>query len=705
MTDFSLDLARWWPLLLAPPAVLFTLWGLRTTRPEPPRRLRRGLATLRLALWLALLLLLCGPRLRWNQVERRPAELAVLLDNSASLRFLDGRLDHRDWLPDLRDALDGMTVRVFAYDGGLRELAEDAQPALAGDGVETDLDAALDQVETAMQGRHWTGLLLVGDGNPTRGAWPVERARRLDTRLWTAGTGRLEPRADLVLRDLEANPRARLGRPQTVVATLEAVGLGGRKAELVLREEGVERLRRDIELPAADGRLTLELDWTPTRTGHRRLEGELRLPGGGEAGVDNNRAGCAVLVDEQRLPVLLLAGRPSPDLAFLRGALEAREDLDLSFALPTRPGHNPAALARSLESTRLLVLVDWPPATGADEAARLVQRQAERVPVLWLDGGSASLDRLSPGLARTLGAADSGPEEAVVARRPHPLLGPEERLEDLQSVLAEMPPLRGTRRPGGAPAAQVLLEGRESGRPLLLLDERAGLRRAWLPVSGLWRWGLGSQLSLGENRRARDLAGRLVDWLLAAPGQGLLVVQPERDELPAGAPLAFSARLREETGEARDGALVELELQGPDSLLRRLSLEPKGGGRYQGVVDPLPAGGWRWIATARQGDRPVLADSGRVQVEDRSPETLDATRDARLLSELAQAGGGSAWNLDDLAQRARLADASALDSLERRPLLERVGRQWELAGNGWVLAALLLLVAAEWIWRRLNGLL
>jgi len=705
MTDFSLDLARWWPLLLAPLAVLSTLWNHRHTRPEPPRRLRRGLAALRLSLWLALLLLLCGPRLRWNQVERQPAELAVLLDNSASLRFLEGRLDHRDWLPGLREALDGMSVRVFSYDSGLRELAEDAQPTLAGDGVETDLDAALEQVETAMQGRHWTGLLLVGDGNSTRGAWPVERARRLGTQLWTAGTGRLLPRGDVVLRDLEANPRARLGRPQGVTATVEAVGLGGRRVELVLREEGVERLRRELELPASDGRLSLELDWTPTRTGHRRLEAELRLPGGGEATQDNNRAGCVVLVDEQRLPVLLLAGRPSPDLAFLRSTLEAREDVELSFALPTRPGHDAAALERTLASTRLLVLVDWPPATGAHEAAALVRRQAERVPVLWLDGGSASLERLAPGLARQLGPLDPGLEEGVVARLPHPLLGPEERLEDLQTILGEMPPLRGTRRVSSAPAAQVLLEGRESGRPLLLLDERAGLRRAWLPVSGLWRWGLGSQLSLGENRRARDLAGRLVDWLLAAPGQGLLVVQPERDELPAGSPLAFSARLREESGEPRDGALVELELQGPDSLLRRVGLEPQGGGRYAGVVDPLPSGGWSWTATARQGDRPQVADSGRIQVEDRSPETMDAARDGRLLSELAQAGGGATWDLDDPAQRARLADGSALDSLERRPLLERVGRQWELAGNGWVLAALLLLVAAEWIWRRLNGLL
>jgi hypothetical protein len=704
MIDPALDLARWWPLLLWPLALYYTIWSLRGTRPTPPRRLARGLGLLRLALWSALLLLLCGPRLRWSQVEHRPAELAVLLDNSASLAFLEGRRDHRDWLPDLGRALDGVRVRVFAYDGGLRELKEDQAPLLPGDGVETDLDGALQGVETALQGRHWTGLLLVGDGNPTRGAWPLERARQLGPRIWTAGTGRRTPRTDLVLRSVEVNSRARLGREQPVQVVLEAEGLGGRDAELVLREEGRERVRQQIVLPES-GRLQVELGWTPERTGSRLVQVEALVPGTAEASTENNRRTAQVRVEESRLPVLLLAGSPSQDLAFLRTALEAREDVELSFAMPGRPGAERAAIQRALSETRLLVLAQWPPAGASDELNRQLAVRARQVPVLWLDGPGCGLETLQPGLARALGAPSPGPSEGVRALQVHPLLGPEERLDELQALLSEMPPLQATRRATGTNGARVLLEGKESGRPLLLVEEQAGLRRVWLPLTGLWRWGVGSQLSLGENTRARELADRLVDWLLAAPGQGLLHVRPDRESLPAGAPLTFDARLREESGEPRDAAVVELELQGPDSLTRRLVLEPRGMGVYVGGLPALPAGAWSWRATARQGDRPQVADSGRVLVEDRSPETLDAARNQRLLTELAQAGGGSALDLDNPADRARLADGSALDSLERRPLLQRTGRQWELLGRGWVLAGLLLLIAAEWIWRRLNGLL
>ena len=704
MSGLALDLARWWPLLLWPAALWLTLASLRATRPVPAPRLKRVLALLRLALWTALLLLLCGPRLRWDQVERRPAVLAVLLDNSASVPFLGGRLDHRDWLPGLSRALAGVELRVFAYDGGLRELKAAEEPVLVGDGVETDLDAALAGAETALQGEHWTGLLVVGDGNPTRGDWPLERARALEPRLWCAVTGRATATADLVLRGVEANGRARLGRPQPVVAELEARGLEGRRARLRLLEDGVERARVEALLGGDGSRSRVELAWTPALRGPRLLRVEAELEGGGEQSAANNSRALQVVVDEATPSVLLLAGAPSQDLGFLRAALEARPDLELSFAMPERPGADQAAIRRAVEGAQLLVLADWPP-RGRDSAlAQAVAERARRAPLLWLDGPRADLERLDPALARALGPWQPAAEEGARPLEAHPLLGPEERLEELKAVYAELPPLAATRRGEAAAGARVLLES-ASGRPLLLVRQQAGLRRAWLCAQGLWRWGLGSQLSLGENRRARELVGALAGWLLAAPGQGLLSVRPDREALPAGAPLSFDARLREEDGRPRDGAAIELSLQGPDSLARRLLLDPRGGGAYAGALAALPAGVWSWRAVARQGDRPALADSGRVLVEEGSPETLDATRNPRLLAEMAALGGGRLLDLDLAADRARLADGSALDSLERRPLLRRAGRQWEPAGSGWVLALLLLLIGGEWIWRRLNGLL
>jgi len=707
VTEISLDLARWWPLVLWPFTLLLAWWSQRNSLPKPPPRVGRALLALRLLLWTALAFLLCGPRLSWNEVQRQPATLAVLLDNSASMRHLDGRLDHGDWLPALRRSMDGVRVRAFAYDGGLRELPEDLS-ALPGDGVETDVDAALAGVERALTGEHWTGLLVVGDGNVTRGAWPMERAGTLPARIWTAGTGRLNPAADAILRGVEVNRRVRVGQSQPVEVEVESRGLEGRKARLRLLEEGVERLAQEFALGADGGRRCIPLAWTPAKAGNRLLEVEVVVEGGGERTRENNRRALQVKVEDQRLPVLLLAGRPSEDLALLRRMLEAREDLELFFAMPERPGTDVASLNRAVDGAAFLVLAHWPLQGRNRALATRVAAKAARTPMLFLDGAGCDLGLLSPGLARTLGAWQPGAEGDVRLPALDPLLGPEDSLPELRAVYGEMPPLVATRSgvKGGqaqVAGARALLESAD-GRPLLLVQERAGVRQGWMLAQGMWRWGVGSQLSLGSNHRATEMLDRLGSWLLATPGQGLLEVRTDRESLPAGAPLTFDARLREEDGRLRDGATVELTLR-CDSLQQTLALEARSGGAYAGTLASLPPGSWDWLAEARQGDRPVLADSGRVLVEDRSPESLDASRHPRLLQELAALGGGRALDLDQEKDRQGLADASALDSLETRPLLRRVGRQRDLAGEGWVLAALILLMAGEWIWRRLHGML
>lgn len=707
MTDLSFSLARWWPLLLWPLAMAWAWWSQRDSQPKPPVRVGQALLALRLLVWTLLLLLLCGPRLAWNEVQRKPATLAVLLDNSASMRHLEGRLDHGDWLPALEEALPEVRVRRFAYDGKLRELKGTEGNALPGDGVETDLDAALAGVERAMTGEHWAGLLVVGDGNVTRGAWPLERAEALPARIWTAGTGRRNPAVDAMVRQLEVNRQVRRGQAQPVEVELESRGMAGRKAQLLLMEDGVERASVEVVLGEDGGRRRIPLTWTAQRAGPRVLEAVLRVEGGGERTLENNRRAVQVRVEEGRTSVLLLAGRPSEDLAFLRQVLEAREDVELLFAMPERPGADLAALRRAVEGAELLVLAHWPlTGRGNPQLQTLVATRAGRVPTLVLDGPGVDLGLLHKDLARGAGPWQSGTEGAARLPGLDPLLGPEESLGELRSLYDEMPPLRAT-RPGlgkrGMHGSRVLVESAE-GHPLILLQERAGHRQGWLLLQGLWRWGVGSQLSLGHNRRAFELTDRLAGWLLATPGRGLLEVRPDRESLPAGASLAFDARLREEDGRPREGASVHMWLRS-DSLKEELELEGLGGGAYRGSLQALAPGTWMWRAEARQGDRAPVADSGRVLVELRSPESLDASRHPRLLMELASAGGGRALDLDDAADRLRLANGSALDSLEKRPLLRRVARQRDLAAEGWILALLILLLGGEWIWRRLHGLL
>jgi hypothetical protein len=696
-------------LLLLPLVWAWSLWTLGRTRPSPAGGLRRLLGGLRLAAWTLLLALLAGPRLSWEERREEAPLLAVLLDESASLPHLNGRLDHRDWLPELAGSLPDVELRLFAYGDTLRELDDPLEP-LGGLAPRSDLDGALAEVERRLGGGHLAGILLVGDGNPTAGPWPTERVRRSAARLWTAGTGRREAPPDLLLRALDLNDPVPAGRPQPVEVELEHRGLGGRSARLSLLVDGRRVAERSLVLPAQDGRLRERFQWTPRRPGLARVEGLVEVVGpagnGEDGSLANNRRLAQVRVQPGQRPVLLLAGEPSPDLALLRRVLESQPELETWFALPGRPGTDRAALLAALERAELLVLVGWPRG-GSDPALVAAAREAlSRRPALVVEAPGMRLDELGALPLLPSGANPRRLGEGPQALQVHPVLGDELRLDELAAIWRELPPVTALRPEARLrDGARLLLAG-EGGEPLLALSRSASRRQAQLAAAGVWRWAAGSQLSLGENRRAEAWAGALLRWCLAPPEERLFEVAPEEAVVPAGSAPLFRARLRAEDGRPLEGARVELTLVADSSGLRRgLVLAAQGEGRYAGRAPALEAGGWRWEALARLGEGPALIDSGRVEAEAFSPEWLDAVRGQRLLDELAAAGGGSALDLDDPAQRAALAAGEPFADLDRRPLQRIRGRSREAMDAAPLLIALLLLLALDWLLRRLRGML
>lgn len=704
MPELQFQLARWWPLLILPPALWFVIRMSLSGLPAQPVVRRRLLAGLRAFSLLLLVLLLCGPEVAWQEVEEEPARLALLLDDSRSLTVLDADLRLVEWLEPLREALPDVELELFAFGDTLRALDRDDLSELAGEEGITDPERALRLLGDAMADRNWTGSLLLSDGHVTRGAWPVERALELGRPLWTVGVGRQTALPDMALVDLRSNDPVEPGSVQPVQAQIAATGLEGLRARVVLSVDDQPRDSIDLVL-GAEGTLQLaELSWQPSSEGRRRLELAARLLDGEELTLDNNRRLLQVQVLPASRRVLLLAGSVSPDLAFLRRGLEADpERIRLAFAMPDRGNSTQEQLLDAARGSDLLVLAHWP--TSSTDAG-LVRRLLELdKPLLWLGGQGAEPGHLLPALA---GLAATATPERVAGRvrveRVHPLLGEEEQLGQLDRIWEEMPPLRspGTRWPGGW---RSLLSETDGG-PLLLLREGGELRSAWLPAAGYWRWEVSAALRPDLMARARHWREALFAWLLASPESRLLQVEPEREVWSAGRPLVFRARLREEDGQPRDGASLTLQLERvSEGGVRQLLLEAEGSGRYRGVLPGLATGEWHWRAEARQGDRELLADSGRVLVESFSPEALATVRNVALLKQLAASTGGEYLDLDDPGDLARLASGESFAGLERRPMLRERPRIREAIGEIALLILLLASFCAEWILRRFGGML
>jgi hypothetical protein len=83
-------------------------------------------------------------------------------------------------------------------------------------------------------------------------------------------------------------------------------------------------------------------------------------------------------------------------------------------------------------------------------------------------------------------------------------------------------------------------------------------------------------------------------------------------------------------------------------------------------------------------------------VVNRSRELHDLAHDATLLKTLAANAGGTYANFTDAGR--------LLNDIQPRSRVEHQEHTWRLWDSRWVLGLLIAMLTAEWIWRKLAGL-
>ena len=336
-----------WALALAAVAaagaVLLALRGLRS---EPRRARRAVLVGLRAVAALLALFLLAEPALELLQTARVRNRFAILLDASRSMNFpveRDGEpraaaagaflSEHRAELERLSDRVD-LEWYTFGADVAPVDPAEAARgvPGRAG---RTNLLGALDAIGSGAGGstRRLAGALVVSDGADNaalaEGAGPEARAkaRALGVPVNAIAVGRSAPK-DLAVERVAVDEFAFVRNTVTIDVALRARGFSDEEVRLVLRREGAVVASATVRLERGRDRYTVPLSFAPDETGTFVFTVAAPVfPG--EAVAENNARSFVLRVIRDRVRVLLVAGRPSWDVRFLRGLLKQDPNVDL----------------------------------------------------------------------------------------------------------------------------------------------------------------------------------------------------------------------------------------------------------------------------------------------------------------------------------------------------------------------------------------
>lgn len=658
---------------------------------------------------------------RWNLAKALLTE-----DNGALLRAIGET--HKPRVYFLTDVRPGASQDVQGMVEEIRQAAPRGETTRLGGAVRTVLDE--------LRGTQPAALVAISDGINTE--WPpladaAEYARRRGVPLFFIALGSDEPVRDLKLSDLLVDDVVFVDDVVTFECRLTASGFEGRKATVTLREKGKPAVLSKVEtVIGPDGRpQPVRLSYRPRQVGQFEYVIEVE-PQKDERQTENNRLSRLVQVRKEKIRVLLVQAYPSYEFRYLRNMLERDETIALSTILQDADlGHaeqEPSAL-QSFPSRRedlfaydVVILGDANPSLLGDAAIKnltdFVDQPTKGGALILIAGPSymptayreTPLARLFPFSARERSypkASDAVTTSFVVRPTDLGLADPAMQLgatmQETEAIWRGLAPLGwmlplGTLKPGVRVLAEgPVAPGDPAGHrlPVFCLQYVGAGKVLFHATDETWRW----RYRVGDMYFARYWIQTIRSLCRSklADGRRSAVLTTDRRDYVQG----DTARVRVRFADERlapaedDGVTLAIELSGGKTDRVRLHRASAGRGVFEGAIKRLSPGDYHvWIAEpAVEGQTPAVD----FTVAPPAGEFARVRMDAVEMRRAAELTGGRFYTFDTAGRIVRDLPSgrqAPIETLPPAPLWNR----WP------VLALLLGLLVAEWVLRKVGGM-
>ena len=730
----------WWAVASVLAAAVLLAWHVYRAAPLSNGR-RFTLAALRVITLVTIVLLLMRP-LSPGGAEPGDAVVLFLVDTSRSMGIEDvggaRRIDHARTIL-VEELLPALTPHFPVEVLGFGEaLAAAAPETLTASARQSDVAGALAALQERYRGRAVAGVVLLSDGGETPVPDGGSRTPAAEhAPVFPIAVGSTSITGDREVLSVTVAEAVLDEARVDIAAAAVSHGYGSAAIELRLLENG-----RPIDLrriaPAASGSPVHATFQVEPGTGAPTIY-TVEIPAAaGELVPENNTRSVLVQPPSRPRRVLLMQGAPGYEHSFLRRAWSGDPGLEIdsvvrqgrndqgadTFYIQASPARS-AALATGYPASRQDLFAYDAVVLANVEGSFLSndQLQATRDFVSQRGGGLLVLGAqsfLRGGLVGTpleealpLDRADRGgdvlPAAAVPARAPnrvrltpqgeaHPVMqlgrGEETRKRwDAVPALAATAPLGGPR-----PGASVLAVtgGAGGGARALVAVQRYGEGRTMVFTGeAAWRW----RMLLPASDRSYDTFWRQALRWIALPA-----VDPVTVTTPAGAAageaVGIGVMARSATFEALPEPEVEIRVTRPDGRVDSLVLARDGTrgteGLFSGRYRAEMPGVHRVTADVREAGGRVTTAAKSILVGGADLEMADPRVNLPVLQRLAAASGGrmvTAGETSVLLDSLRAGIPAATRRLQR-----------DLWHTGWSFAAILNLLALEWILRRRWGL-
>ena len=735
--------------------VLLIIAGVWLTYFKTTRQLTPGwktfFVTTRSSVLVLILFCLLRPVITTMQAAPQETYLGVLIDDSQSMSIADlpggqsrqaaiGETFFEDGIID--ELSEFFQIRTFRFDGQTQRI--NGMEGLSEEGTASSVDQALRYVDDQLNGLRLGGLVLVTDGADNGDSDPINAAQDFGNRripIFTVGVGQEDIPQDIGIVDVTAAKTVLEGSVFNVQVDVNHQGFEGQEVGLSIRD-GEEIVATEVVTLGAEGvarRFDLEL--TPERPELIVYDLQIELQSGEIIEQNNSYSFLVDNTEKPPLDVLYIEGHPRNEYKFIRRAVQGDDSIRLATYLQTGPEkyyrqgiESPTELAEGFPASKedlyayeAIVLGDIEESFFNDDQLQMIDEFVAERGGGFLMSGMVDEEFIDTPIADILPVTIveenflPGHLRGGIRRGDHPTaelfyprltynveFSPLLRLSGEDSLnekfWRQLPELQGVYVTGRIkPGATVLLEHpvlQYQNQPLpIVAQQRYGSGRSVsVTTASTWRW---QMMMHSEDQSHETIWRQLLRWLaVSAPER--ITIEFDREFYNVGDEVNVTALVLNDQYEPDNDATLWMQTTDPldqvSDVPMEWNIEEDGVYRANFTVEEEGVFSLLVDVASAAGDAAVDASEKRTAfvVTPSLREYTNAEMDAVLLGRIADASGGSYFNLSDVN--------GLPESVEFTPNAYSREVQIDLWDQPWLLALLILLLCIDWISRRMKGL-
>lgn len=716
LTYFSIDGNIWILLGISILLILFSIYSYYYTVPEITKNNKAILILLRSFSILLILFLIFNPKLIYSSYKEIHPRLALLLDNSQSMKIQDRSYSRQAIYSKILNNFDYNkfegNIDIYSFDENITQISNFTLDSLKLDGKTTNIYKAVNYISKLKDEKNYQAMVLITDGAFNAGSNPIYLVDNFPNPIFTIGIGDTIPPKDIVIKSVISTEITFVNNKVDVSAQISITGYPNREFPIMLYENDKLLETKEIKTIEKTTNYNFTFSYQPQAEGVHKIT--IVIPKTeNEYSIENNSNSTFIKVIKNKKIISIFSSAPNPDISFINQYLTQDKEITVNqYIQKFQSNFYITPNDKDIQETQLFILIDFPSSTTPDNIINQIVRQLDQgKPLLFIWGNKLDRKKLQmfkdyfpfeiSSFSNREFLAGISVNDAV---NDNPLMRIE-GVADAPKQWQSLPPIFKTEtfttpKMNSKVLAFSTVDNVKMQEPMIAISDFGSRRTAAVLGYGLYRWkliGTAKEISRG-NLEQIDLfsvfIGNTIRWLSISNVEQQVIVKTLKKHFSSTEPVEFIGNVWDNSLNPIDNATLQIELKG-NNFNKLIDMVATGNGNYYAKVSSLPKGDYSFNAKAILNNSLLGNSEGKFSVGAINFELLDLTMNKSVLQHLAKYSNGVFYenNADGLEnQIINLKNFTKTNKL--------VQNEFEFINRWWALILLVVTFSLEWFIRK-----